>query len=336
MEENKTKKDFLKDLFSDRIWAINIDGLSSARKHVARFIKLMRIVFEHFARNRIGFQCVALSYFCTIALIPMVALIFGISGGLGLEDKIAALLYKVIPTNQELIDTVLEKAGNIIDVAQSGTAGAINAFFFIWAVIWMMFQIERVFNNVWGIRKIPRKLYKRFSVYILSIILLPFILVLFSVGIAMYTDLFNVLNFKYLDSHIILKMLGWLASYGIMVLALTVMFKYIPAAKVNIRCAFKSALVTGVIFALFQYIYLQTQVFVTRLNAVYGAIAAIPLFLMWLNYSWQIVMYGAELTYGIQNIDQYNIPEDMTFGDLSRSLNKQRRLEMYEDEPEER
>lgn len=335
MEENKTPKDFLKDLFSDRIWAINMDNLSTARKRVARFIKLMRIVFEHFARNRIGFQCVALSYFCTIALVPMTALIFAITGGLGLENKIAQLLHSIIPGNPEFVSSITEKAGNIIDVAQSGTAGAISAFFFIWAVIWMMFQIERVFNNVWGIRKIPRKVYKRFSVYILSMLVIPFVLVLFSVGIAMYTNLFNVLNFKYLDAHMVQQLLSWLVSYAIIVLAMTIMFKYIPAAKVEMRCAFKSALVTGVIFALFQYIYLQTQLFVTRLNAVYGAIAAIPLFLMWLNYSWQIVMYGAELTYGIQNIDKYNIPEEMSFGDLSRTLTQQRRLEMLEDEPEE-
>ena len=66
---------------------------------------------------------------------------------------------------------------------------------------------------------------------------------------------------------------------------------------------------------LFQFLYLQTQMFVTRLNAVYGVIAAVPLFLIWLNFSWQIVIYGAQLSFGIQNIDTYNISNDITFRD---------------------
>ena len=93
------------------------------------------------------------------------------------------------------------------------------------------------------------------------------------------------------------------------VLTLSALYKFIPATRVRYEYAFKSALVSGAVFAIFQYLYLETQVFVTRLNGVYGALAAIPLFLIWMNYSWQIIIYGAELTYGYQNVDTYHIPE---------------------------
>ena len=53
-------------------------------------------------------------------------------------------------------------------------------------------------------------------------------------------------------------------------------------------------------FTVFQYLYLETQVFVSRINDVYGVIAAIPLFLIWMNYSWQIIIYGAQLTRSLQ------------------------------------
>ena len=56
--------------------------------------------------------------------------------------------------------------------------------------------------------------------------------------------------------------------------------------------------------------YLETQVFVARLNTVYGVLAAIPLFLIWLNFSWQIIIYGAELTYSFQNIKNYGLQEE--------------------------
>lgn len=321
----KSFRDLLKILFSDKIWSLSLDGLSTAKRGLVKFIKLMRIILDTFAENRVGFQCVALSYFCAIAMVPMVAIIFAVTDGLGVTDKVTVLLYSIIPNNVDMINVIIEKAGNIIQVAQSGTAGAISAFFFIWAVIWMMFQVERVFNNVWGIRKVPRKIFKRFSFYILALMLIPFIVVIFGFGIVMYTNFFNWLNIDFGEWRFIPKLISWSLFYIVTVFTLTLMFKYIPATHVRLSSALKAALVAGAVFVVFQYIYLKTQTFVTRINAVYGAIAAIPLFLMWLNYSWQIVMYGAELSYGIQNIDSYDIPEDMTIGDFSRSLTREKR-----------
>ncbi len=322
----KSFKDLLKIVSSDRIWSFSVEGLSTAKRRLVRFIKLMRIILNTFAENRVGFQCVALSYFCAIALIPMLAITFAVTDGLGLTDKVTVLLYSIIPNNPEMINVIVEKAGNIIQVAKSGAAGAISAVFFIWAVIWMMFQVERVFNNVWGMRKVPRKLFKRFSFYFLALILLPFIIVMFGFGIMMYSNFFTWLNIDFGEWKFIPKLLSWIIFYVLTVFTLTLMFKYIPATKVRLKPALTAAAVTAAVFVVFQYLYLQTQMFVTRLNAVYGAIAAVPLFLMWLNYSWQIVMYGAELSYGIQNIDNYDIPDDMTIGDFSRSLTREARF----------
>lgn len=326
----KSLKDLLKIVSSDRIWSFSLDGLSTAKRRLVKFIKLMRIILDTFAENRVGFQCVALSYFCAIALIPMLAIVFAVTDGLGVTDKVTVLLYSIIPNNADMIGVITEKAGNIIEVARSGAAGAISAFFFVWAVIWMMFQVERVFNNVWGIRKVPRKLFKRFSFYFLALILIPFIVVIFGFGIVMYSDFFTWLSIDFGDWKFIPKLISWSIFYMVTVFTLTLMFKYIPATKVRLGPACKAAVVAGAVFVTFQYFYLQTQMFVTRVNAVYGAIAAVPLFLMWLNYSWQIVMYGAELSYGIQNIDSYDIPEDMTIGDFSRSLTRESRQKKYD------
>ena len=95
--------------------------------------------------------------------------------------------------------------------------------------------------------------------------------------------------------------MSWLLFYAVVVFTLSAAFKYIPACLVRYRHALVAAVFSGAIFCLFQYIYLETQVFVSRLNAVYGVIAAIPLFLIWLNFSFQIIMYGAQLSYALQD-----------------------------------
>ena len=331
--DTKQARATFKFLFSDRIWTFDSSGLSGARRRLFKFVKLVRIVFDDFARKRMGFQCVALSYFCALALIPLLAIIFGITGGLGLSDKISDLLYGILPNNPELISTVVEKSNAVIDVAKSGPVGWVSAAMFFWTVLWMMFQVERVFNNVWGIQKIPRKLYRRFSTYLLTILLLPFVLVIFGLGITSYSNVFTLLGLDRISEiRFLPKLLAWLGFYIVTVFTLSAMYKFIPAAYVRYRNALIAALFSAAIFALFQFLYLQTQMFVTRLNAVYGVIAAVPLFLIWLNFSWQIVIYGAQLSFGLQNIDTYNISNDITFRDAFGADKKRRRRRREEAE----
>lgn len=298
-----------KALITDELWTLDTSQSSKGWRKIVRFFKLVRITFSTFAENRMGFQCVSLSYFVTLAIVPLIAFLFAVTGGLGLSDKLSELLYSFIPGNQEVIAIVMEKAGNIIDTAKSGIVGFIGALTFLWAILWLMFQVERVFNNVWGIRKIPRKIYKRFSFYILVLILMPFIVLVFGIGIAYYTIFTRIIGIDLEDIKFLPELLGWLGTYALSVFTFSAMYKWIPAPKIKYRNAFKSALVSGLFFVLFQYFYLETQVFVSRLNDVYGVLAAIPLFLIWLNFSWQIIIYGAELTYSYENIDTYQITE---------------------------
>lgn len=311
MEEEQRNNAFtnFKSLFTDELWTLDTTDSTRAWKNLVRFVKLVRITFQTFAENRMGFQCVSLSYFCTLAIVPLMAVIFTVTGGLGLTDKLLEVLYQSIPANPELITMIMDKAVNIVDTAKSGVVGFIGALTFLWAVIWLMFQVERIFNNVWGIRKIPRKMYKRFSFYLIAILLIPFIVIVFGIGIVYYTNLTNLIGLDLGDVKHLPEFLGWVATYVVSVFTFSMMYKWIPAAKIRYVNAFKSALVSGLVFVLFQYIYLETQVFVSRLNDVYGVLAAVPLFLIWLNFSWQIIIYGAELTYSYENIDTYQITD---------------------------
>ena len=322
-------------LFSDQLWELNMESLSGARRRIVRFIKLIRITFNEFAEQKMGFQCVALSYFSALAIVPFAAFIFAVGGGLGVGDKLSELAHRILPTNPEFIDTVLDKADNIIHIARSGVVGVIGAFAFLWTIIWLFFQIERVFNNVWGIRKIPRKLYTRFSFYFLAMFLAPFVVLIFGAGIAVYSNITGLIGLRVHIAEVsgIITFLGWLVFYILAVFTFSAMYKFIPAPKVRYRNAFIAALVSAFVFVLFQFVYLKTQIFVTRLNAVYGVLAAIPLFLMWLNYSWQIVIYGAQLCYGIQNVDSYYIPEGR-LKDFTPMWDRLRE-EMNEEEEEE-
>ena len=93
-------------------------------------------------------------------------------------------------------------------------------------------------------------------------------------------------------------------------LLFTIVFLVIPNTKVRFRDALFSAIVTGTAFYVLQIIYVSGQVTLSKYNAVYGSFAAIPLLMFWLQISWLIVLYGAELCYVSQNLSSYNFESD--------------------------
>ena len=95
------------DLFTDRIWTVDLSSSSKSYIKLVRFVKLARITVDTFAQNRMGFQCVALSYFVALSIIPFVAFIFAITGGLGLSDKVAQILYSTFPSNPEFVSLAM-------------------------------------------------------------------------------------------------------------------------------------------------------------------------------------------------------------------------------------
>lgn len=282
--------------------------LADLSKMWRRFWSFMQIVLRTangFATNRQGFQAVALSYFGIMAFVPLLAFIFAVTGGLGLADAAQwhDILGKVsfLADKPEITDWIISLALNIVNQAKEGGVGLVSALLFVWTIIWLFFQVERVFNYVWKTdNKRDRNILVRFSWFIGMLFLLPFVLVLFSGAFVLNTNLF-----KFMDLDIGLLNLSAFFSFVLLVaigtFTFSLMFKYIPEVRVKYRYALSSALVTALVFFIFQYIYLETQMFVSRLNGVYGVMAAIPLFLIWMNISWQIILYGANLTKAVQD-----------------------------------
>lgn len=294
--------------FANDIWTIDLNELSKAKARFVKYMKVLLITIKTFSAEKIGFQAVALSFFSTMAVVPFAAVAFALTGGLGLEEKLRTLLYSKFSSSQEMIDIMLTSANNIIETAQSGTMGLISALVFVWLVIWMMMCVERVFNNVWRVRK-SRNIFKRLSFYLMILVLSPFILMLLFSGSIVYTNVLNGIGLGVEYFETIASILAWLLFYAIAALTFSAMYKYIPNYKVRYCHALRAALISGFVFTLLQYLYLETQLFVTRLDMVYGAVAAIPLFMFWMNFGWFIILFGAELSYAFQNVDNYNLDD---------------------------
>lgn len=298
----------LKSFISDDIWTLDLEDFSKAKARAIKYLKVAMITIRTFSSEKIGFQAVALSFFSTMSVVPFIAIMFAITGGLGLSDKLKELLYAYFNNSQQTIDTVLGFADNILQNAQSSAMGLVSSLMFAFIVISLMLNVEKVFNNVWKVRK-SRNIFKRLSFILALVILSPFVVMVFFAGSFIYSHALEYLGLDYAGLTAFKALLTWLLFAAVVSLTLSAMYKFIPNASVRYRSAFHASIPAAIAFTLVQYMYLETQVFVSRLSAVFGAFAAVPLFMVWINIGWFIILIGAELAYAFQNVDSYNIDE---------------------------
>lgn len=298
----------LKNFFRNDIWELNLEELSKAKARFVKYVKVMMITIRTFSSEKIGFQAVALSFFSTMAVVPFVAISFAITNGFGLAERLKELLYGYFDNSQQIIDIILGFAQNLIDTAQSNYVGLISALLFAWIVVWMMMSVEKVFNNVWRVQK-SRSIIKRLSVIIGMLIVSPFVVMVFFGGSFVYSHALNYIGLDVESFSAIKTLITWFLFGVLATLTFSAMYKFIPNVEVTYTNALIAAVPSGIAFSVMNYLYLETQVMVTRLNGVYGAFAAVPLFMIWVNIGWFIILIGAELSYAFQHVDCYNIDE---------------------------
>ncbi len=298
----------LKNFFKEDIWQMELEELSRAKARFVKYMKVLLITIKTFSAEKIGFQAVALSFFSTMSVVPFIAIVFAVTGGLGLADKLKGFLYEYFNNSQQAIDTVLGFAQNIIDTAQSSALGLVSALMFVFIVIWMMLNVERVFNNVWRVQK-SRNILKRLSIIVAMLLVSPFVVLVFFGGTIVYSHALSYLGLDVEGFGVFKSILTWMLFAVIATLTFSAMYKFIPNSDVKYKEALRAAVVSGIAFSVMQYTYLETQVFVTRLSSIFGAFAAVPLFMVWINIGWFIILIGAELSYAFQHVDSYNIED---------------------------
>ena len=157
--------------------------------------------------------------------------------------------------------------------------------------------------------KKSRNIFKRLSIIIPMLVVAPFVVLVFFGGSILYSQSLTNLGLDLEEFSIFKNILTWVLFGIVAALTFSAMYKFIPNAKVKYTEAFRAAFITAIPFTLVQYTYLETQVFVSRLNSIFGAFAAVPLFMVWINIGWFIILIGAELSYAFQHVDNYNIED---------------------------
>ena len=293
--------------FTRSLWRVTEHDVSRGRYTGYNLLKITFQTIKCFIKDRVWISAAALSYTTLFSIIPILALLFAIAKGFGFANLMERFLREGIAENNS-IDMVMNFIDNYLEYAQSGVFIGIGVAMLLWAIINLADSIESNMNTIWAVKK-PRSYFRKLTDYMALFIVFPVIIILYaSVSIFMTTIYERITEYFLISSfvHICVKV----APYIISGLIMTGLFFFIPNTKVRFKNAFIPGMITGVIFQAFLYIYIQIQMSVSSYNAIYGSFAIIPMFMLWADISWSIILFGVEMSYVSQNIDFYNFGEE--------------------------
>ncbi len=255
----------------------------------------------------------ALTLYTLFAAIPLLALVLIILSRLGAWQPVEASLRKGFSDWGDLVDSVLTAANVAAENLPNGIFAIVGLGSMMWFIFIVFRGVEGAFNHIWGVRA-KRRLITRYVSYTLIVIFVP-VLWGFASTFTMEAFLWSGL------SNDISNGLSRLISIAVTALGTALLYKYLPHAYVRWRYALIIGTLIGVVLMLWQWGYVYIQGYMTAYNVIYGSFAAIPLFIIWLQVSWNIILFGCELCCVWQNADYYETIDARRLG-IKRIRNK--------------
>lgn len=289
------------------IWHTPLSELSRGKTFLFRQLRIFWLAARGFTNNKVQLRASALTYYTLLSVIPVAAIAFGIAKGFGLDMNLEKLITKELSSQQEVLSWLLKNARSALDDTRGGYIAGIGMIILFYAVMSMLDRIESSFNHIWQIRT-PRPWYRKFTDYLTIMLIAPiFIILSSSITLLISIELTDFMArapilefFKPLIS-LLLKLSPYMLSW----IALTILFMIMPNTKVNFMPALISGVIAGTILQILQFLYIDLQFGITKLSAIYGSFAAVPLFILWIQSTWIIVLLGAELSFANQNLSRY-------------------------------
>ena len=257
----------------------------------------------------------ALTFYTLMSLVPIIAVVFAIVKGFGLADTLTQSLYDLFPRNPEIAQYLLDFAEKALARTRGGLVAAVALVTLLWAVIRVLSSIEQAFNAIWEV-KIRRSMTRQYTDYIAILFIVP-ILWIGANAIGNFAQ--ELLGF---DESWYFVVLSKLIALLVVWLMFTLLYIIVPSTNVHFGAAFRAGIFSGTLFMLFQWGYFYLQSWMTSYNAIYGSFVALPLLLVWMQTSWQILLFGAELSFAYQNIARFDAERES----LLVSHNMRRRI----------
>ncbi len=300
-------KSKIKELFSGDILRKPLRNYSRRTLFLIRQIKIFRLAFKGFSEDRVQLRASALTYYSILSIVPIVAMVFGIAKGFGFESFIKDELLKSFSGQEKVLEWILTFVDRYLSHIKGGIIAGVGIVVLLWSVMKLLGNIESSFNDIWQIKK-SRVISRKMSDYISLVVITPVLLFVSSSTTIFLSEQLQSGSRVFPLLEYIGPILGFFVSlipYILIWLVFTLLYIIMPNTKVEFKSALIGGIIAGTMFQFLQWGYFYFQSMLTGYGAIYGSFAALPLFLIWMQLSWLIVLFGAEVAFANQNVEHY-------------------------------
>jgi membrane protein len=264
--------------------AMAAEGVQARLKELRQ---LSQHVWKHFEEDRCFDEAASLCYTSLLALVPLLAVVFVVVAAFPVfsewSDRLQlVLLENLVPTAGKQVGAGISSfLASVSSLTLPGTVALVVT------ALMLMFRIEVAFNRIWRVER-ARSFINRIIMYWAVLTLAPLL-----IGGALVFSAQNLMSGK--DLHELVSP-GWyrLGVFLLTTMVFTLIFLLVPNCRVRLRAALAGAALSAVLFELAKYGFVA---WVSNANyaVLYGALATVPIFLLWLYLVWVVVLLGASL-----------------------------------------
>ena len=275
------------------------------KEFLQQIYRKLYLTIRFFTEKRVMTQASALTYSTLLAIVPILAVVFAIARGFGYNKYIEIWFRESLHTQPQVADVIVGFVNSYLVHTQSGIFLGVGLIFMLYTVLMLVNNIEETFNQIWQVSN-SRPIMRSITNYLAMFFLFPIIIVV-STGVSIFME--TVAN-KMNDFVLLGPAVHWLLNLSpflLMALLFIILYVYMPNTEVRLSSAIVPGILAGIAMQLLQLAYIHSQIWVTGYNAIYGSFAALPLFMLWVQISWTICLFGAQLTYTNENMNRIGI-----------------------------
>lgn len=277
-------------------------GAKRAKSAVIRGLQLSTFIVRSFIDDRLLLRASALAFITALALIPILVVVLSVIQWLGLSrDLVVFGVNQFLAGNPEAVEQIM----SFVEASKVGALGSLSGGIFLVTTVLSLRHVEETFNDIWGALK-SRSWVRRFANYMAVLIVVPLLLgSLLSISPSLADG--EITHRLHMDPLVdVLKsvILG-VGPAVFLFVSFALAYLLLPNTKVRIVSALLGGAVAALLFLVAQYVYVSFSVGVARYDALFGGFAFVPLLLVWIYFSWSIVLLGAEIAYAHQHLARY-------------------------------
>ena len=297
---------------NDAIWHTSLSELSKRKSFLIKQLRIIVLAARGFASDNVQLRASALTLYTILSIVPIIAIGFAIAKGFGLDQNLENMITNKFQAYPEFLTYIISLARNALQDTKGGYIAGVGVIILFWSVMSLLNRVESSLNHIWQISS-ARSWYRKFTDYLTLMLIAPvFVILSGSITVFISTKLPEYISHAPILSFFkpVISFLIKFSPYILIWIVLTFIFIVIPNAKVKFLPALVSGIIAGTVLQLLQWFYLDLQFGIYKLNAIYGGFAMIPLFIIFIQTSWIVVLLGAELTFANQNISRYELESE--------------------------